>query len=103
MFEYTMRFESGNPMTQEKTFELLPLGTYEVTELETIRYECEGGNIKEAELTKNASEQTVSFKNIRTNSDNYSHTDVVINKFTMDENGNIIITPDRVKQTGNKN
>lgn len=103
MFEYTMRFESGNPMTQEKTFELLPLGTYEVTELETIRYECEGGNIKEAELTKNASEQTVSFKNIRTNPDNYSHTDVVINKFTMDENGNIIITPDRVKQTGNKN
>ncbi|WP_394911003.1 fibro-slime domain-containing protein [uncultured Robinsoniella sp.] len=102
MFEYTMRFESGNPMTQEKTFELLPLGTYEVTELETIRYECEGGNIKEAELTKNASEQTVSFKNIRTNPDNYSHTDVVINKFTMDENGNIIITPDRVKQTGNK-
>ncbi len=102
MFEYTMRFESGNSMTQEKTFELLPLGTYEVTELETIRYECEGGNIKEAELTKNASEQTVSFKNIRTNPDNYSHTDVVINKFTMDENGNIIITPDRVKQTGNK-
>ena len=46
--------------------------------------------------------KTVSFKNIRTNPDNYSHTDVVINKFTMDENGNIIITPDRVKQTGNK-
>ena len=45
MFEYTMRFESGNPMTQEKTFELLPLGTYEVTELETIRYECEDGII----------------------------------------------------------
>lgn len=102
MFEYTMRFESGNPMTQEKTFELLPLGTYEVTELETIRYECEDGNVKETELTKDASEQTVSFKNIRTNPDNYSHTDVVINKFTMDENGNIVITPDRVKQTGNK-
>lgn len=102
MFEYTMRFESGNPMTQEKTFELLPLGTYEVTELETIRYECEDGNVKETELTKDASEQTVAFKNIRTNSDNYSHTDVVINKFTMDENGNIVITPDRVKQTGNK-
>lgn len=102
VFEYTMRFESGNPMTQEKTFELLPLGTYEVTELETIRYECEDGNKKETELTKIASEQTVSFKNIRTNPDNYSHTDVVINKFTMDEKGNIIITPDRVKQTGSK-
>lgn len=102
VFEYTMRFKEGEAMTQEKTFELLPLGNYEVTELETIRYECEDGNIKEAELTKEAVDQTVAFKNIRTNPDNYSHTDVVINKFTMDENGNIVITPDRLKQTENK-
>lgn len=102
VFEYTMRFKEGEAMTQEKTFELLPLGNYEVTELETIRYECEDGNIKEAELTKEAVDQTVAFKNIRTNPDNYSHTDVVINKFTMDKNGNIVITPDRLEQTGNK-
>ena len=77
-------------------------GNYEITELETIRYECKDGNVKEAELKKTALNQTVAFKNVRTNPDNYSHTDVVINKFTMDENGNIVITPDELGKSENK-
>lgn len=102
VFEYTMRFKKDEALTQTKTFELLPLGNYEITELETIRYECVGGNVKQTELKKTALNQTVAFKNVRTNPDNYSHTDVVINKFTMDENGNIVITPDQLGKSENK-
>lgn len=90
-FYCTLRFEDGT-YNKSLTLDNLKLGKYVVTELETIRYQCQSVNPQEIMLTTSNQSAVANYANKRVNGDNYSHTDVVVNSFTMDEQGNIIIT-----------
>lgn len=68
------------------TIENLPVGTYTVEELGTIRYELDG-TAKSQNVTITNADVLIQFKNKLTNPDNFSDTDVVVNEYTHGENG----------------
>lgn len=70
----------------------LPFGEYEITELDTIRYEVVGEKVKKVELENNGLKQ-VKFENKLDNSTNYSHTDLMENRFTINADGSVSVTP----------
>lgn len=83
--------ESEAGRTKSVTVENLPVGSYTVEELYSLRYECTSNRVQtdsvEADYTPN-----YSFSNKKVYDGNYSHTDVAVNKVTFerDAEGNII-------------
>lgn len=85
----TFRFTEENASVKQSfTIDDLPFGTYEVRELNTMRYTCQGSTNRTAVLETQGG-VTVEFTNYRTYESNFSHTDVVVNKFTVSEDGSI--------------
>lgn len=90
----SITFENATDLTKSITINNLPLGTYKVTELETLRYTLVTANGVKGTVTANG-EAKVAFTNKLTDTERYSHSDIVINSFRMDENGNIQISQTR--------
>lgn len=90
----SITFENATELTKSITINNLPLGTYKVTELETLRYTLVTANGVKGTVTANG-EAKVAFTNKLTDTERYSHSDIVINSFRMDENGNIQISQTR--------
>lgn len=88
----TLRFtESGENLSDKVIMTDLPVGSYRVTELETLRYEAEGNvYVKDAEVAE-LKTSSVAFRNKLVNEKFDSDTDMIVNAFGLDENGNIII------------
>lgn len=92
----TIRFTDDNfnqdqNNTKSVTITGLPVGQYTVAELSTIRYTPDGGTIKVVNLI-NIDGGTVDFKNNLVYDKDFSHTDVVENKFTIADDGSVTIT-----------
>lgn len=86
----TLRFEEGDGYTKETVIEDLPLGTATVEELDTIRYTCTSDITQTAEVVYPDGAE-VKYTNKLTNDDDFSHTDVVENFFTVNEDGSVTI------------
>ncbi|MEG2821247.1 MAG: fibro-slime domain-containing protein [Lachnospiraceae bacterium] len=91
----TMRFTEDSKTSQSVTIGNLPFGTYQVEELDTMRYTLQGEAVRSVELDT-AEGETVTYTNKRTYESNYSHTDVVVNKFTVNADGSITCKPDKL-------
>lgn len=87
--------------TKSVTVENLPVGSYTVEELYSLRYECTSDRVQTKIVEANAT-QEYSFSNKKTYDGNYSHTDVAVNKVTFEKNedGSIKVTYDRVPESG---
>lgn len=102
----TFEGETGGEATKSVTVTGLPAGSYTVTELDALRYEC----ITEKEQTKEVTaEETPEFayKNKKVFENYYSHTDNVVNQvsFIRDGEGNItgsVITREKTSSDGAK-
>lgn len=94
----SIRFTNENKLEKEITIKDLPIGKYTVEELPTIRYEqCDDkfeSIVKDAKsiTLTSTGENKVTFYNKLIYDDNFSHTDMVENKFTI-EGGKVTITP----------
>lgn len=86
----TIRFEEGDEYTKETVIEDLPLGTATVEELDTIRYSCTS-DVKQSVKVVYPEGAKVEYTNKLTNDDDFSHTDVVENFFTVNEDGSVTI------------
>lgn len=84
-------FNQDQNNTKSVTITGLPVGQYTVEELSTIRYTPEGETIKVVNLI-NIDGGTVNFKNNLVYDKDFSHTDVVENKFTIADDGSVTIT-----------
>lgn len=95
-----IRFTQNDEATTKSTAVIeLPLGNYKITELDTIRYEIDDAHNKEQEIElENENLVTVTFKNNLKSKNNYSHTDIVENRFTIDDNGNVSVDNDKLDQ-----
>lgn len=77
------------------TIEGLPVGNYTVEELNTVRYTLDNESLNPASVKlEDINGTTVYFKNNLTNDDDFSHTDVLENKFTI-KDGSITITQEK--------
>lgn len=76
-------------------------GNYEIVELDTIRYDTCDSNFENTVNSKQqivlSADDNVRYYNKLTYDDNFSHTDVVTNEFSVNENGEITITPNDQK------
>lgn len=77
----------------------LPLGEYTITELDTMRYEIaeDSTKVQKIELEDENIEEVI-FKNRLQTKDYYSHTDIVVNKFSINENGSVSVSKDYLKE-----
>lgn len=111
VFTFEIKDRDGNTLTQNirftsedgetlSTAEIsLPLGEYTITELDTMRYEIADESDKEQKvklIDENLKE--VIFKNILQTKKHYSHTDIVVNKFSINENGSVSVSKDYLKE-----
>lgn len=92
----TLRFDNTLVPNADGSYELsfdldnLPYGEYTVEELNTLRYKCYiNGELKSSTSVNLNSNIEVLFNNVLTYDKNFSHTDVVENSFTIDENGTV--------------
>lgn len=92
----TLRFDNTLVPKDDGSYELsfdldnLPYGVYTVEELNTLRYKCYiNGELKSSTRVNLNSNIDVLFNNELTYDKNFSHTDVVENSFTIDENGTV--------------
>uniref|UniRef100_UPI004055EEC5 SpaA isopeptide-forming pilin-related protein n=1 Tax=Acetatifactor sp. TaxID=1872090 RepID=UPI004055EEC5 len=89
----TITFDDANVTTKSITVEDILVGEYTVTELDTLRY-----TLNEAKSSYSPAVVTDSvtpefkFYNELTNDDDYSHSDVVVNSFRQNDNGEIEIS-----------
>lgn len=112
-----LRFSNNDVTTQSFTISGLEKGTYTITELDTIRYNLDSINTNNSNcpVKVDSGEKTVEFKigykdssnqtdleaikgeatytNKLVNNENYGDTDYVKNKFSVDANGKVTITP----------
>ncbi len=101
VYTKTVRFSETGSKTEKVVFNNLPCGQYKVTEKDTLRYEInelipnQGSIIVESDksatvnLVGTTCDAIMTFKNARNYSNNFSHTDQLINNFSIDENGNV--------------
>lgn len=90
----SITFENETELTKSITINNLPIGQYKVTELETLRYTLVDS--KEINNTVIANKKAeFEFTNNLTDDKRYSHSDIVINSFRKDENGNIVTSQTR--------
>ena len=68
----------------------LPYGTYEVEELDTLRYTCKGEVKRKIEIDSSELKD-VRFENEKTFDNNFSHADVMENSFTVNDDGSLSI------------
>lgn len=107
VFTFEIKDSNGNTITQNirftseddrtlSTAEIsLPLGEYTITELDTIRYKIADESAKEQEVElEDENLKVVKFRNILQTKDYYSHTDIVVNKFSINENGSVSVSKD---------
>lgn len=91
----TITFEDDSTNQKSITIINLPVGTYKVTELSTLRYQLvspTGSDQKEVKAKENTE---FLFINELKNRKRYSHSDVVVNGFRKNENGEVEIYQDR--------
>lgn len=97
----SIRFNDENNLSKETAEIELPVGSYTITELDTLRYEIDADSKKEQQITLNANYiNTVTFSNHVVNRKNYSHTDIVVNEFNIDSDNKITISPNKLKANG---
>ncbi len=81
-----MSFKEGQTY-QSIVFENIPLGSYTVEELDSIRYEVIGESTDNGVLTSTNNSQIVFFKNKKEKNNDFSDTNVVVNSFQKTDNG----------------
>ena len=103
-YAQTVRFASDdNGQTKTVEFDDLPAGTYEVKELDTVRYQFESligisgkvtvnGEKADVIIDKDSRTAKLQYTNRKDYKRNYSHTDEVINEFVKEGN-KIVIRP----------
>lgn len=91
----TIRFTDNKQFTHTIIIDDLPAGEYVVEELDTVRYTCVSKNpqivkvVNDKDLPDDA--EFPYFYNKLTNEDNFSHTDVVENGFSIADNGTVTV------------
>ena len=94
VFYRTITFETEKELTKSITVSGLPLGTYTVEELDSLRYRQISVNAAVQQVTRENVPQFV-FKNELTSDKYYSHSDMIINSFRMDEEGSVVVSQTR--------
>ena len=75
----------------------IPVGQYRVTELDTMRFNLISAQPQVATVYGGSTPAQVNLVNHRDTTENYSHTDVVVNEFTIGTDGTITINKNTLK------
>ena len=75
----------------------IPVGQYRVTELDTMRFNLISAQSQVATVYGGSTPAQVNLVNHRDTTENYSHTDVVVNEFTIGTDGTITINKNTLK------
>ena len=69
----------------------LPIGNYKITELNTLKYSIKTGNLISIDSAKveYGKTKTASFTNVLSSENKFSHSDFVVNHFTINKDGSI--------------
>ena len=92
----TITFEEATSQETSKSITInnLPVGSYTVREMDHLRYTLVSANNVTKTVTSTATPE-FGFKNVKKPDKYYYHSDVVINSFRQDEDGNVTITRTR--------
>lgn len=91
----TITFTNETELTRSVTVTNIPVDKYTVEELDTLRYTRVAPSAWETKTVSETETPEFQFTNKLTNDKYYSHSDVIINSFRMDDDGNITISKDR--------
>ena len=94
VFYRTITFETDKELTKSITVSGLPMGTYTVKELDSLRYKQVSVNAGTQQVTRENVPQFI-FKNELTSDKYNSHSDMIINSFRMDEEGSVVVSQTR--------
>lgn len=92
----TITFEEATSQESSKSITInnLPVGSYTVREMDNLRYTLVSANNVTRTVTSTSTPE-FGFKNVKKPDKYYYHSDVVINSFRQDEDGNVTITRTR--------
>ena len=97
----TVRFiKDKTNQSKSVVFDNLPLGNYTLEELDTIRYQCDQQNLVDVTISASDLCPKRSFNNEKVNNKNFSHTDLLINEFTLNENGKVSSITQKTNKEG---